>query len=120
MYLTHEDYLNMGGRIASVTAYRILESQARKKLDLYTQGRIAALDAVPDDIKLLMLLLVEQLETAQERPAGAVASVSNDGYSVSYESAEAAQDTAERAMLALIHEYAAPWCFRGLDRRGGK
>ena len=116
MYLTHKEYLDMGGRISSAAAYSVLESEARKKLDLYTQNRIAALDEIPDDIKMLMFLLISKLEALQERDTGGVASVSNDGYAVSYESGKDAQDAAERAMLTLIREYAAPWCFRGLDR----
>lgn len=119
MYLSHKEYLDMGGGITSPAVYLVLESMARKKIDLYTQNRIAALDPVPDDVKVLMFLLIGKLDAVQERDTGGVASVSNDGYAVSYESEKDVQDTAERAMLALIREYAAPWCFRGLDRGNG-
>lgn len=118
MYLTHEEYKEKGGCMTS-SAFLILESRARKKLDLYTQNRLQKLTEIPEDIKTLMFLLVGELKAHEERDTGGISSISNDGYAVSYEKGTEAEDALESVMLSLIREYAAPWCFRGIDGRCG-
>lgn len=120
MYLTHEEYKEKGGCM-TYSAFLIYESRARKKLDLYTQNRLQKLAEIPEDIKTLVYLLIGEMTANEERGTDGIASVSNDGYAVSYEKRTETEEASESAMLALIREYAAPWCFRGIDRgRCGK
>jgi len=122
MYLTHKEYLTKGGCIANASAFLLYESRARKKLDLYTQNRLQKLapEQIPEEIKTLMVLLIGELQAREERDRGGISGISNDGYSVSYEKRTETEAASESAILALIREYAAPWCFRGIDRGCGK
>ena len=84
------------------SAFLILESWARKKLDLYTQNRLQKLTEIPEDIKTLMFLLVGKLKSHEERDTGGISSVSNDGYAVSYEKGTEAEDALESVMLSSV------------------
>ena len=79
-YITYEQYKALGGT-AEQSAFPLLERLARKKLDYWTQGRIAEVD---DDIRLCMLLLMGKIKSGKKD----VSSVSNDGVSVTYASAQ--------------------------------
>ena len=82
-YITYEQYKALGGT-AEQSAFPLLERLARKKLDYWTQGRIAEVD---DDIRLCMLLLIDAMGKIKSGKKD-VSSVSNDGVSVTYASAQ--------------------------------
>ena len=82
-YITYEQYKSLGGT-AEQSAFPLLERLARKKLDYWTQGRIAEVD---DDIRLCMLLLIDAMGKIRSGKKD-VSSVSNDGVSVTYASAQ--------------------------------
>lgn len=81
MYLTYNEYRDMGGTLDE-TAYTRLEYKARKLIDTYTFGRVKALESTPESVKMLMFELVALGD--QDDNGGPVSSVSNDGYSESY------------------------------------
>lgn len=86
MYLTYEEYAEMGGTVAEA-AFPRLEYMARKRIDRYTQDRVKAMQEVPEAVKRCAVELVNAMgktdptKTASESP---VSSFSNDGYSESY------------------------------------
>lgn len=82
-YITYEQYKALGGT-AEQSAFPLLERLARKKLDYWTQGRIVEVD---DDIRLCMLLLIDAMGKIRSGKKD-VSSVSNDGVSVTYASAQ--------------------------------
>lgn len=81
MYLTYNDYTDMGGTL-SEAAYTRLEYKARRLVDTYTFDRVKALEPTPESVKMLMFELVALGD--QDDNGGPVSSVSNDGYSKSY------------------------------------
>lgn len=82
-YITYEQYKALGGT-AEQSAFPLLERLARKKLDYWTQGRIAEVD---DDIRLCMLLLIDAMRKIRNGFVN-VASTNNDGLTVNYASAQ--------------------------------
>ena len=79
-YLTFEQYQANGGT-AEAAAFPFLEQLARRKLDNWTQGRIADPDC---SVQLCMTLIVNALDESRHGGAEAVAGWSNDGVSVSF------------------------------------
>lgn len=86
MYLTYDEYTQMGGTAAEA-AFPRLEYMARKRIDRYTQNRVKSMKEVPEAVKRCMVELVNAMsvtdptKTASEAP---LSSFSNDGYSESY------------------------------------
>lgn len=78
MHLTFEEYQANGGKVEQ-SAFPLLERLAEKKLDCWTQNRIAESS---EDIKLAMTLIVDTIDHVQ---GDKVASFSNDGVSVTFE-----------------------------------
>lgn len=93
-YITYEQYKALGGT-AEQSAFPLLEKLARKKLDYWTQGRITEAD---DDIRLCMLLIIDAMGKIRSGKKD-VASVSNDGVSVTYASAKT-----EEQMMGSVYD----------------
>lgn len=93
MYLTYEEYAEMGGTAAEA-AFPRLEYMARKRIDRYTQNRVKAMQEVPEAVKRCIVELVNAMgvtdptKTASEAP---LSGFSNDGYSESYSEPMTAQ-----------------------------
>lgn len=83
MYLTYEEYSSLGGK-APESDFPRLELLARKRLDYWTQNRIADPD---EDVKLCMTLIVDAEYSGQSGEHD-VSSFSNDGVSVSFADAQ--------------------------------
>lgn len=95
MYLTYAEYQEMGGTL-DVTAFTDLEYAARMYIDWYTFSRLKKEDYIPDEVKECMyhmIRLIQQQMDAQGVPYGestsnnvnyGIASQSNDGVSISY------------------------------------
>ena len=106
MYLDFATYKSMGGS-AEETAFPRLEYLAEKKIDRYTQGRVKAMEAVPEAVQRCMVEIINAMSAADPAKMAAEAPLSgfsNDGYSESY----AEPVTAERLeanLYGLILDY---------------
>lgn len=92
MYLTFDDYEEMGGSIAEASFLR-LEHKARALIDLKTFGRVKDDNPVRDAVKYACFDLIQamsSMEAAAGGPDAAVQSVSNDGVSVTFAGAQSA------------------------------
>lgn len=90
MYLTYDEYLNMGGTLES-TAFNLKGYDAEKLIDRRTFNRIKKDKdfVIPMDLKICMFKLIDILQEREQFIKGidsqqVVASRSNDGVSVSY------------------------------------
>lgn len=83
MYLTYEEYSNLGGKSPEAEFPR-LELLARTRLDYWTQNRITEPN---DDIRLCMTLIIDQ-EYDDASGVFDVSSFGNDGVNVSLADAQ--------------------------------
>lgn len=96
MYLTYEEYIQMGGEALEDTAYENLEFEARTQIDWWTFGRLKNEAKQPEAVKRCMYKLIELLDKQQKVlmvdavdedgniKAGLMAHQSNDGVSSTY------------------------------------
>lgn len=96
MYLTYEEYNEMGGTELEETAFENLEFEARTQIDWWTFGRLKNMESYPEEVKRCMMKLIELLDKQQKVllvdavdedgnvKAGLMASQSNDGVSSTY------------------------------------
>ena len=96
MYLTYEEYIQMGGEALEDTAYENLEFEARTQIDWWTFGRLKNEEEQPETVKRCMYKLIELLDKQQKVlmvdavdedgniKAGLMAHQSNDGVSSTY------------------------------------
>lgn len=84
-YLTHNEYLNLGGTLEK-TPFNILELEAQKNIDKYTQGRLKKLDDQINEVKVCIYKLIQLLNSYQDYTIQnkTISSENIDGYSVSY------------------------------------
>lgn len=102
-YLTFDDYISMGGTLTD-TEFNRFEFRAEQLIGNETQGRLKNADEIPETVKRCMFELVTYLsKSAQNGDNSAVASFSNDGYSVTY----AEQKTAAQQIRDIIYDYLA-------------
>lgn len=89
MYLTHEEWTRMGGEVIDALQYSRMEFKARKMIDRLTYGRVVNEEPVREAVKYCAFDLIRAM-AADEATAGAsgreIASMSNDGVSVTYAS----------------------------------
>ena len=94
-YLTLADYKALGGSSAmEQTPFDLLEFEARRKIDIYTQNRLKNVDyeKLPQEVKLCDYALINSIERYIEsisESSGNIKSENTDGYSISYISADA-------------------------------
>ena len=96
MYLTYEEYTQMGGESLEVTAFEQLEFEARTQIDWWTFGRLKNETELPEAVKRCMAKLIELLDKQQKVMlvdaiddegnvvAGLMGHQSNDGVSATY------------------------------------
>lgn len=96
MYLTYDEYAQMGGEELEETAFEQLEFEARCQIDWWTFGRLKNEESYPEAVKRCMFKLIELLDKQQKVlmvdavdedgnvKAGLMASQSNDGVSSTY------------------------------------
>ena len=124
-YLTYEEYQTYGGDLPE-SAFPAAEMRARKQIDKLTASRVAAMEVVPEEVKLCMMELMKSnsaadVATLTENPL--VQSFNNDGYSESYGAAAdqlaVIQSAAAGAVADLLYGVAddngTPLLYRGLD-----
>ena len=104
MYLTYEEYMGMGGS-AHESAFPRLEAKARARLDLLTFGRIACENPVRENVRFCMFDMINAVEADENLGATAagreIASMSNDGVSVSFVSGGGGAKTASARYAAI-------------------
>ena len=119
MYLTYEEYQNMGGTLDQTT-FNDLEFEARCKVDYWTFGRLKKEEVLPEELQRCMYRLIKLITEAQQASSidgqggesGSVAgigSMSNDGVSISYNvlNAKDAVELASKEMDDCIRQYLA-------------
>lgn len=112
MYLTLQEYIRYGGNVSIPAAeYGRLEYAARKKVDIYTFGRVKGMKQVPEAVKRLIFEMIHGAAMAVNASANTapVASFSTDGYSETYVNTHTAEYLrfSSQKEKALIYEYLA-------------
>lgn len=103
-YLTYAKYTEWGGTL-SESAFTLAEIKARARIDALTQGRVKAMEEVPEQVQAAMMeiIAVDGTYSASAQAAAPVAaSFSTDGYSESYGSAESRTAAIEKQLTASI------------------
>lgn len=94
MYLTYEEYIQMGGTISSAAFVRF-EYKARAYIDRITHNRIRDETPVRESVKHAMFDVIELCSQRETMDAGStsvgITSKSNDGVSVTYADAVSAK-----------------------------
>ena len=92
MYLTYDEYMQMGGNIDAALFPRF-EAKARKRIDALTFGRLIDESPVRESVRMCMFELIQAMYE-DEALAGAsgrdVSAASNDGVSVTYDASRSA------------------------------
>jgi len=115
VYLTFSDYIDMGGTLTEA-AYTRLEYKARRLIDAYTLNRVKALTETPESVKMLSFELICLGE--QDEEGGQIASVGNDGLSISYtavDSKEQAESLIRSYLAGEVDADGTPLLFRGVE-----
>lgn len=105
MYLTYDEYLEMGGNTnVDETAFENLEFEARSQIDYWTFDRLTKEEDLPEAVKRCMYWIITKLIARQELlkaslpntssnnttiSTGGIMSQSNDGVSISYNTVSA-------------------------------
>ena len=103
-YLSYEQYQAWGGTLAE-PAFNLAEIKARARIDALTQGRVAYMTAVPEQVQAAMMEIITvdgTYSAAAQAAAPVAASFSTDGYSESYGSAESRTAAIEKQLTASI------------------
>ena len=103
-YLTYAQYQTWGGTMTEA-AFNLAEIKARARIDAMTQGRVAQMAQVPEQVQAAMMEIINVDSTysaAAQAAAPVVASFSTDGYSESYGSAESRTAAIEKQLTASI------------------
>lgn len=95
-YLSYQEYQELGGTLAE-TSFNLLEYEARKQVDIRTQGRLVVVDQIPNEVKICIFHLIgkivnyaSSIESATNSD-GSISSENTDGYSISYNQVNATQ-----------------------------
>ena len=118
MYLTYDEYTNMGGNTLEETVFQQLEFEARTIVDWWTFNRLQNEESYPESVKRCMFALVKLLcdkqqamiVTARASDGSIQAGItgeSNDGVSTTYNtlSAKEAVDTMKTELDNTIRMY---------------
>ena len=132
MYLTYEEYQEMGGTL-DLTTFQNYEFEAEATINWYTFNRLSKDTNIPDAVKRVIKYLIDLIQqqnavlTATEsgdNSSGIIASQSNDGVSVSYAVLSAGErmkalkesekETIERYLQGVVNEAGRRLLYRGL------
>lgn len=93
MYLTYDEYVNLGGALDE-SAFNILEFEAESYVDWYTFNRLQGEEEIPRQVKMCMFVLMDlvKAKNADLTPkfeadgsfSAQLSSQSNDGVSLTY------------------------------------
>ena len=118
MYLTYDEYIDMGGETLEETAFDNLEFEARATIDWWTFNRLQNEVEYPEAVKRCMFALIRLIKDKQDsmvtnaqasdgtKQAG-ITHQSNDGVSTSYNviSARSAVEMIKQDIQATIKMY---------------
>lgn len=103
-YLTYEQYQAWGGTMDQ-SAFILAEIKARARIDAMTQGRVARMTQVPEQVQAAMMEIinVDAIYSAGAQAAAPVAvSFSTDGYSENYGNVESRTEEIEKQLTTSI------------------
>lgn len=108
-YLTYDEYRRMGGELEE-TDFSTKEQEAEMEINFLTDRRLVLDTAIPQEVKNLVFNLIDlisQKVAYESADSGTVASVSNDGVSVSYvkQTAQEFLDGYEDNLKKMIVKY---------------
>ena len=124
-YLTYDEYLAYGGTM-SETDFTIAEFKARSRIDRMTLARVQAMQEVPEEVKMAMMVImkVDGKYSADAMSDSAIVSAFNtDGYSESYGGISEQSDNAQtqlnqqlsKMLFGVMDDYGVPLLYRGLE-----
>ena len=134
MYLTFEEYQSMGGTLDE-TAFDDFEFEARTQIDWYTFNRLQNETTLPEAVKRCMYSLIKLLQDKQQAmlvggvsadgsTQAGIASQSNDGVSVSFNTLSARdlvdmskgviEDTVQRYLQGVMNSLGQKVLYRGV------
>ena len=134
MYLTYEEYQNMGGTLDE-TAFNDFEFEAQTQVDWYTFGRLKNDTEFSEAVKRCMYALIRLLQDKQQAmllgqtsadgtTQAGIASQSNDGVSVSFNtlsahdlidlSKSAIEETVQRYLQGVVNSLGRKVLYRGV------
>jgi len=103
-YLTYAQYTAWGGTLGE-TAFVLAEIKARARIDAMTQGRVARMASVPEQVQAAMMEIIQVDSTysaGAQAAAPVAASFTTDGYSESYGSAESRTAAIEKQLTGSV------------------
>ena len=103
-YLTYDQYQALGGTLPAVD-FSLAEIKARARIDSMTQGRVAYMAAVPEQVQAAMMEIIQvdrAYSAGAQAAAPVAASFTTDGYSESYGSAESRTAAIEKQLTRSI------------------
>ena len=108
-YLTYDEYRRMGGELEE-TDFSTKEQEAEMEINFLTDRRLVLDTAIPGEVKNLVFNLIDligQKADYESTDSGTVASVSNDGVSVSYakQTAKEFLDSYDDSVKKMIVKY---------------
>lgn len=108
-YLTYDEYRNLGGTF-EITLFNLLEFEARKEIDIETQGRLINLGKQKEEVKLCVLALINLINSINN-------GVDISGNVINYNSKEIAKAKSDIIMKYLINcrlDNGTPYLYRGV------
>ena len=104
-YLTKDEFETLSGGSA-VTAFDLYEAKAEQLINRLTHGRIRDDEIVRDAVKYCIVELINAMCAADQHDGREVASISNDGVSVSYATATGnGSSETHRRYLQIVREW---------------
>lgn len=103
-YLTYQQYTAWGGTLEE-PAFNLAEIKARSRIDAMTQGRVAHMASVPEQVQAAMMEIIQvdgTYSASAQAAAPVAASFTTDGYSESYGSVESRTAAIEAQLAASI------------------
>ena len=127
-YLSYEEYAALGGAL-SEAAFPRAELRARRRLDALTQGRVAGMAAMPEEVKAAMAELIDvdaSFGASAQAASPPPVSFAADGYLESYGGASERAELAERQLRACVEgllygltdDEGVPLLYAGIGVRG--
>lgn len=103
MYLTYDEYTQMGGDTIDEATFENLEFEARSQIDYWTFDRLTKEEELPESVKRCMFWIIKKIQAQQTllnaslpgmskdtvTSTGGIMSQSNDGVSISYNTVSA-------------------------------
>ena len=110
----------------SETDFTIAEFKARSRIDRMTLARVQAMQTVPEEVKMAMMVImkVDGKYSADAMSDSAIVSAFNtDGYSESYGGIAEQSDNAQtqlnqqlsKMLFGVMDDYGVPLLYRGLE-----